>query len=442
MRIQISDHFTYGKLLRFTLPSIGMMVFTSLYGIVDGYFVSNYAGKIALGAVNLAWPVIMMFATVGLMVGAGASALIAKTLGQGEREEANRIFSLFIWFDVAVATTIAVIGYAMMPRLMAMMGAKGELLEMSTLYGRILCFATTGFSLQNAFQTLFSTAGRPQTGLLITIAGGLANMALDWLFVGVWRGGLVGAALATLVCQIMLGVIPLIYFLRPNPSTLRIGKTRWMGRALRQGCLNGISELLSQVSMSVIGMLFNAQLLRIAGENGVAAYSVLMYLNFVFISAFLGYAMGTNPIVGYSYGAQEPTELRNVLRKSLVIMTCFGAVATLVGEAGGEGIARFFVGYDAELLEMTRHGFTLYSLMFLFCGYPIFLSSFFTGLNNGLVSAVISVARTLVFEVTCVLVLPEIIGLDGIWISTPVAELSAAVIGFIMLGVCRRKYGY
>lgn len=442
MKIQLSDHFTFGKLLRFTFPSIVMMMFMSVYSVVDGYFVSNFAGQTALAGVNLAFPFFMMLASVGFMLGAGGSALVAKTLGEKQEDRARSLFSLFIYTAIVIGIIMSIAGYFLLPHILRAVGSEGELMEQAMKYGTIMLSGMVPFVLQQAFQTFFVTAGKPQIGLFIIIGAGVTNMVLDLLFVGVLKFGIAGAAWATVASEAVGGLLPLVYFFRRNSSTLRLGKTRWDGRALGRACSNGISELLSQISMSFMGMLFNAQLLRFAGESGVAAYSVLMYVNFFFVSAFIGYAVGTGPIVGYAFGAGNKAELRSLLKKSMVIISAMAIAMATIAELGGEAVARFFVGYDAALLDMTKHGFDIFSLSFLFAGFPIFTSGFFTGLNNGLISALVSVSRTLVFEVSCVLILPEWWGIDGIWLSVVVAEFLAAIVSWIMLRLFRKRYGY
>ncbi|MBD5559912.1 MAG: MATE family efflux transporter [Clostridia bacterium] len=442
MTVQLSDHFTPGRLLRFTLPSILMMVFMSIYSVVDGYFVSNFAGKTALAAVNLVFPYTMMLAAPGLMLGTGGSALIAKTLGEGNHRLAEQQFSLFSYCAAGIGLMLTAVGYVSMPDICRLMGADGQLLEEAVLYGNILLISLPGMTLQFAFQSLFAAAGRPQTGLAVIVAAGIANIVLDALFVAAMHLGIAGAAWATTVSQLMGGLIPLGYFGRPNRSSLRLGRTVWMGRAVWQGSLNGLSELLSNISSSVVSMLYNTQLMRLAGENGVAAYSVLMYVNFVFVAIFVGFGVGVNPVVGYAYGAQNRPELRSLRRTSLLIVAVFAAGMTVLSEAAGPAIADVFVGYDPELMAMTYRGFAVYSLSFLFAGFPILGSAFFTGLNNGLISALISVIRTLGFEVTMILVLPQLLGLDGVWLSVVVAEVCATIVTFGLFAACRRRYGY
>ena len=442
MKIQLSDHFTYKTLLRFTFPSIIMLVFTSIYGVVDGFFVSNYVGKTPFTAVNFIMPVLMILGSVGFMFGTGGSALIAKTIGEGKKEKANRLFSLIIYTSAICGAILAVLGILFLRPLAISLGAEGQLLEDSILYGRIILLAIPAYILQYEFQCLFATAGKPAIGLYVTVAAGVTNMILDALFVAFFRLGLEGAAAATAVSQLVGGVLPLFYFVRDNTSLLRLGRTRFDGRALGRTCTNGSSELMSNISMSVVSMLYNVQLLRYAGEDGVAAYGVLMYVSFIFQAVFIGYAVGTAPVIGYHYGAQNHKELKGLLRKTLVIIGVFAVVMLAASYILAGPLSFMFVGYDEDLFSLTVRAFSIFSFSFLFSGYAIFGSSFFTALNNGLISAIISFLRTLVFQVAAVLVFPLFWKVDGIWLSIVAAEFMAVVITAIFLMANQKKYQY
>ncbi len=442
MKIKLSDHFSYGKLLRFTFPAIVMMVFTSIYGVVDGFFVSNFAGKTAFSAVNFIYPVIMILGTVGFMFGTGGSAMIAKTLGEGDRNKANELFSLFVWVPALCGVVFAVAGVFTLPLIGSLMGASGELLENCTLYGKILLVGLPAFILQLEFQTFFATAEKPTLGLWITVIAGVTNMVGDALLVGVLPWGISGAAIATVLSQYVGAIVPLVYFARPNQSLLRLTKFRWNGKAVLKACTNGSSELMSNVSMSLVSMLYNMQLLRMAGENGVSAYGVLMYVSFVFASIFIGYSVGSAPIVGFHFGAENKRELKSLRKKSFVLILIFSVVMFALGELLASPFASLFVGYDPELFALTKRGFTIYSFSFLFMGVAIFASSFFTALSDGLTSALISFLRTLVFQIAAVLLLPLIWGTNGIWISIVAAEIMAVATSVIFLIAKRKKYGY
>lgn len=440
--IQLSDHFSYPKIFRFTLPSIVMMVFTSIYGVVDGFFVSNFVGKTPFTAVNFIMPVLMILGTAGFMFGTGGSALISKTMGQGDREQANSVFSLIVYVSMACGVVLMLLGFLLLRPVAALLGAEGQLLEDSVVYGRIILAAIPAYVLQYEFQCLFAAAEKPQLGLCVTVAAGLTNVALDALFVAVFRWGLEGAAAATALSQCVGGVIPLLYFSRPNSSLFRLTRTKFDGGAILQTCANGSSELMSNLSMSVVSMLYNGQLLRYAGQDGVAAYGVLMYIDMIFLAVFIGYSVGTAPVISYHYGAENSGELKGLLKKSLVIVGVFAALMFAAAELLARPLSLLFVGYDQSLLDMTLHAFFIYSFSFLFSGFAIFGSSFFTALNNGLVSALISFLRTLVFQVLAVLVFPLIWKLDGIWISIVAAEMMAAAVTVLFLLGLRKKYRY
>ena len=442
MNIGLSDHFTYRKLIRFTLPSIVMMVFTSIYGVVDGFFVSNFVGKTSFAAVNLIMPFLMILGALGFMFGTGGSALVAKTMGEGDMTRAKRIFSLLIYTSAAVGAVIALVGILFLRPVAVLLGAEGELLRDCVIYGRIILIALPAFMLQMEFQSFFITAEKPQLGLWATVVAGVTNMVLDALLVGVLSWGLEGAALATGISQLVGGVIPLVYFSRPNSSLLALGKTNFDGHALLKTCINGSSELMSNISMSVVGMLYNLQLLKYAGENGIAAYGVLMYVGFIFASMFIGYSIGVAPVIGYHDGAQNHGEMKSLFRKSIVIVGAFSICMVVSALVLASPLSHLFVGYDEALLNLTKSGFFVYAFAFLFMGYAIFSSGFFTALNDGVTSAIISFLRTVLFQVTAVLLLPLVLGIDGIWWSIVIAELMAVAVSAVFLWIKRGKYHY
>lgn len=442
MNIQLSEHFSYRKLLRFTMPSIVMMVFTSIYGVVDGFFVSNYAGKTQFAAVNLIMPFLMILGTIGFMFGTGGSALVSKTMGEGKKEKAQKIFSQLIYSSIGLGILFSALGIVFLRPVAAALGAEGEMIEDCVLYGRIILAALTAFILQNEFQSFFVAAEKPQLGLLVTVVAGVANMALDALFVAVFRWGIAGAALATAASQMLGGLIPFFYFLRPNGSILCLVKSRIKGRVLLRACTNGSSEMMSNLSMSLVSMLYNAQLMKFAGEDGVAAYGVLMYVNFVFLAIFIGIGIGSAPIVSYHYGAENHAELKSLRRKSTVVILAFSAVMFTLAQLLALPLSKVFVGYDEGLLEMTCRAFRICSFMFLLAGINIYGSAFFTALNNGLVSALISFLRTLVFQVAAVLIFPVFLKLDGIWLSVVAAEVLSVLVTAAFLAGLRKKYHY
>ena len=442
MNIQLSDHFTYRRLLKFTFPSVVMMVFTSLYGVVDGIFVSNFAGKIPFAAINLIMPYLMVFGTLGFMIGTGGTALISMTLGMGDKKKANELFSLLTYVSILGGIVLTVISVAgLRPAAMAL-GATGQMLEDCVTYGAIVQLALTAYILQYAFQSFCVTAEKPNLSLAMMVTAGVCNIVLDALFVAVFRWGLVGAAVATAVAQMVGAVIPIVYFARPNDSLLRLGKCRFDGKALLRTCTNGFSELMGNVSMSLMSMLYNLQLLAYAGEDGIAAFGVIMYVNFTFISVYIGFAIGTAPVIGFNHGADNRTELKSLLRKCLVILAVFSTVLTLLAEVLAQPLSAVFTGYDAALLEMTVRGFVIYSISYLLTGFNMFASSLFTALNNGFISAVLSFFRALVCQMAAILVLPMLWGLDGIWWSNVAAEVGALAVAVFFVIKYKKRYHY
>lgn len=440
--MQLSGHFGFRRLLKYTVPSIIMMIFTSVYGVIDGFFVSNYTGKTSFAAVNFIMPVLMVLGCVGFMFGTGGSAVISKTMGEGDRKKANEIFTFIVIASAVLGTALAVIGMFVLKPLAVLFGADGRLLADSVFYGKIILAALPFYVLQFEFQCLFATAGKPKLGLFVTAAAGIANMVLDALFVAVLKWGLGGAAAATAISQVLGGIIPVIYFARKNTSLLRFVKFRFDGKVLLKTCINGSSELMSNISMSVVSMLYNVQLMKYAGENGVAAYGVLMYVSMIFQAVFIGYSVGSAPIIGYNYGAQNHSELKGLLKNGFLFIGICAVFMFAAGELLSRPLSLMFVGYDEELLDMTAHAFSIFSFSFLLSGFSIFGSSYFTALNDGLTSALISFLRTLVFQIAAVLLFPIIFDLDGIWFSIVAAEIMSVTVTMLFLILKRKKYGY
>ncbi len=442
--LKLSDKFNLSKLLRFALPSIAMMIFTSIYGVVDGFFVSNFAGKTQFAAVNLLMPFLMIISTIGFMFGTGGSAIVAKEFGKGNPELANKLFSLFVYVAFLVGVILAVLGMIFIRPISSFLGASGELLENCVIYGRVILISLPFFVMQLLFQSFFVTAEKPKLGLMVTIVAGVTNMILDAVLVLSLPAEykLVGAAIATVSAEILGGAIPLIYFFSKNSSHLRLGRTKINLKALLRACANGSSEFMSNVSMSIVSMLYNMQLLIYAGENGIAAYGTIMYVNYIFCSAFIGYSVGTAPIVSYHDGAKDHKEVRGVLKKSLFLISLGAIIMFSLGQIFASTLSGIFVGYDKELFELTVFGFKIFACNFLLMGFSIYSSGFFTALNDGVTSAIISFLRTLVFQVTCVLVLPTFFGLTGIWASVIVAEFMAVIISGIFLIAKRKKFHY
>jgi putative MATE family efflux protein len=442
MEIKISDHFTYRKLLRFVFPSIIMMIFTSIYGVVDGLFISNFVGKTPFAAVNIVLPVIMIFVTVGFLFGTGGSALVAQALGAKKDRRANEIFSMLTYVLIAVSLVMTVIAELTLPFFIRVLGASEAMKPYALLYGRVLTLGLMPYCLQNFYQALFVTAGKPRLGLCITVLAGVTNMVGDYLTMGVWHMGVQGAAAATALSACVGGVLPLLYFSRPNSSSLQLVKARPSRRVLAKTCANGSSEMMTNISSSIVNMLYNLQLMHYAGEDGVSAYGVIMYVNFIFISFFIGYSIGSAPIVSYHYGAGNNDELHNMFQKSLRLIAVFAVLMTASAVLLAPVLSKIFVGYDKTLWELTVRAFTIYSISFLIMGFNVYASSFFTSLGNGLISALISFMRTLVFQIINVFLLPALFGIDGIWWAVTAAELMTLCVSIFCLRKYKGKYGY
>ena len=442
MAVQLSDHFTYKKLLRFVFPSIIMMIFTSIYGVVDGFFVSNYVGEEAFEAVNFIMPFLMLPGTVGFMLGTGGSALIAAKLGEGDAKTANRYFSLLVYVGLGLGALLAAVCMIFLRPIALLLGADTAMLDICVRYGRIILLALPAFILQYMFQSFFVTAEKPKLGLFVTLISGCTNIVGDFLFIGILRLDVEGAALATAASQLVGGILPLFYFVSKNKSLLRLGKTAFYGKALLRSCLNGSSEMMTNVSMSLVNMLYNFQLMRFIGNDGIAAYGTLMYVNFIFVSVFIGFSVGSSPIVSFHFGAGNRAELRNLLKKGMAFIAVSSVLMFLLAMVLAKPLSMLFVGYNRELYDLTVRGFGIYSFSFLLMGFNIYASAFFTALGDGMISALISFLRTLLFQVAAVLLLPLLWKADGIWLSVTVAELAAVGVSAWLLAKKRKRYGY
>ena len=442
MKIQLSDHFTTGRLLRFALPSIVMMIFTSFYGVVDGIFVSNFTGSTAFASLNLVWPYIMILGGVGFILGVGGTALVSYQMGTGDRKLANRTFSLIVYAGIVVGLLLTLFGELTMAPVCRLMGASEDMLPYCVKYGRVMLLGIIPFTLQNMFQSFLVAAEKPRLGLWVTVAAGITNMGLDYLFMGPFHWGVVGAAWATMLSECVGGLIPLLYFCFPNSSLYRLGRTRWDGAALLQTCTNGMSEFVTNISMSLVNMLYNLQLMKYIGEDGVAAYGVIQYVAFFFVAIYIGYSMGTAPIVSYHYGAENYDELKNLFRKGMGFIAVAALCMITLSQTLANLVAGIFVGYDAEPTALTAHAFRIYSLAFLMSGFNIYGSDFFTALNNGKISAAISFIRTVILEMSAVMLLPLAFGMDGIWIALPIAEALALIVTAQFLIRKRHVYHY
>lgn len=442
MKIQLSDHFSYSKLIKFTLPTIAMMIFTSIYGVVDGAFVSNCVGSDAFAAVNLIMPIIMILGSVGFMIGTGGSAIVSKTLGEGKKEKANEYFSMLVYLCVVSGVILSVIGIIFTGPIAVLLGAKGSIAKDCVTYGRTVFFMLTGLFLQNAFQSFLVVAEKPKLGLFVTLLAGFTNMFLDFLFVYVLRFGVFGAALATGISQFVGSVIPIIYFAGGKNNVLKLTKCRFNKDIIIKTCINGSSEMVTNMSMSLVNILYNMQLMKYIGTNGVVAYGIIMYVGFIFVGTYMGYAVGSAPVISYHYGAGNKDELKNLFKRSLTIIIVSSVVMTLIAEIIAGYLAGIFVSYDNNLLELTTEAIRIYAVSYLISGINIFASSFFTALNNGVVSAVISFMRMFVFQIVMILLLPVVLGISGIWTAVIAAEVLSVVISVMFLVKNRKKYSY
>ncbi len=442
MKIQLSEHFTYRKLIKFTIPTIVMMIFTSIYGVVDGIFVSNCVGAEAFAAVNLILPALMILGTIGFMIGTGGSALVSKTIGEGDTRKANEYFSMLIYLLIIVGAIFTLVGVFLVKPISVLLGATEDMLEDCVTYGTALILFLVPFVLQNCFQSFLIVAEKPTFGLIISVISGVLNMVLDFLCMKVLGMGVLGAAAATGISQLAGAIIPIIYFIRKNDSPLKLTKAKWEGRAILQACVNGSSEMLTNLSMSLVNMLYNLQLMKYIGSDGVVAYGIIMYVGFIFSGTYLGYSIGTAPIIGYHYGAKNTEELKSLLKKSLKLMAVTSVVMTVLAEISSKLLASIFVSYNTQLLEMTTRAIQLFSLSYFISGFNIFASSFFTALNNGVVSGAISFLRTLLFQIIMIMVLPSFWGVDGIWLAVVFAESLALVVSAVFLIANKKKYQY
>ncbi len=442
LKIKLSDHFDYKRLVRFVTPTVFMLIVTSIYGIVDGFFVSNFIGKDAFAGVNLVMPMLMALGALGFMIGTGGSALISKTLGEGKKDKANTYFTTLLVVTVIGGIILTVIGFLALDPFVRLLGADESILKECMLYGQTVMICLTFYMLQNSFQSFLVVAEKPSMGLMISIVTGIMNIVLDFIFIYYFKWGIQGAALATTLSIIIGAIVPIVYFLRPNTSALKITKPHFEYKMLVKVCTNGSSEMVTNLSASFIGMLFNYQLLHFAGANGVAAYGVIMYVNIIFMSFFFGYSIGVTPVIGYNYGAQNKEELRSLLKKSLILTTYVSVFMCILSIVLAKPLGMLFVGYDQTLLDMTIHGMKVYALSFLVCGFNIFFTSLFTALNNGVISATLSVVRILVFQILMVFILPLFLGLDGIWLSVFVAEILAVVVGIVFVVMKNKTYHY
>ena len=443
MEIALHGHYGYRRLAVSSVPSILMMLVESIYGVVDGLFVSNFVGTSAFAALNIIWPAVMLVGALGLMVGTGGSALVSKTMGEGDPARAGAVFSMLVRFTVILSLVFMVPLLVFMEPLARLLGAEGETVRLCVVYGSICTLGLPTYMLQLCFQSFYMTAERPQLGTVMSLVGAVTNMVLDALFIVVFKWGLAGAAAATTLASCVSGIFPLWYFSsRRNRSSLRLVRTRFERGPLLKACSNGLSEYVGNISWNVLAICYNLQLLRMMGEAGVAAYAVLLYYGYIFAAVFFGFNISVTPIIGYNYGAGDKAELKSLLRHSVTLLLALGFLMMLVSELSAGPAARLFVGYDPELSALTKHAIRLYMLSFFIAGFNLFISAWFTGLGNGKVSAAVSFTRNLVFELGFVFLLPALLGPDGIWLAVDAADLCCCILGVVLILAFRRRYGY
>lgn len=442
MSYKISEHFNIKKIIIFTLPSIGMMLISSIYGVVDGFFVSNYIGSNAFAAVNIVWPFEMILGSFGLMIGAGGSALVSKTMGEQKYDLANRYFSMLIIFVIIFGMFISILGIIFNPYIIHLLDLDQETINNCNIYANVLFIFLIFFMLQNIFQSFNIVASKPEMGIITMILSGITNILLDYIFIVILNMGIFGAALATGLSQFAGAIVPFIFFINKNSTLLRIKFVKIDFKIILKTSYNGISEMLSSISFSLVSILYNIILLSYIGINGVNAYGVILYISYIFISIYFGYSMGISPIISYNYGAKNKKELNNIFNISLVLICSVSILLTFIGYIFAKQLSSIFVNYDKELLNLTTHALHINVFSFLFCGYNIFASSLFTALNNGTVSLILSFLRSLIIQVVCILTIPILFGSEGIWFAGVVSDIISLIISIIFIFKYRNKYGY
>lgn len=441
MTSSISQHFKPMQLIRYTMPSMIMMMFMSIYTIADGTIVSKFLGDSALSALNIAYPVVFLVNGIGIMLGTGGSAIIAKKLGEAKDQEAKENFSFFLFTGVVIGLILSALVFVFHAPIIRLLGATDALYQNTKLYLLISMAFAPITVLQLMFQCYFSTAGKPQYSLILTIAGGVVNVVLDLIFIGVLHMGVEGAAIATGLGQCILGFFGLFYFAWKRDGLCFV-KFPVHFQTLGQACYNGSSEMVSNLANAVVTLLFNLIMIRLAGEAGVAAITIVLYGQFLFNSLYLGFTIGVAPILSYHYGANTTDELQNVTRLSLIFISISSIVLALVAFLSSEFIVNVFVKPGTQTHAIACYGFALFSINYIFAGTNLFASSLFTALSDGTRSAILSFSRTLFWMVVCLLILPSLFGLTGVWLAVPVAEFLTFLLSLIFLWKYNSKFHY
>lgn len=442
-KISLADNFDLRRLLKFVMPSVIMMVVSSVYVVVDGFFVSNFVGDKAFASVNIIMPFIMILSSIGYMFGTGGSAFVSMLMGQGKDEKANRVFSMLTYVLIIVGISVSIIGFIFVKPIAVMLGASPEMLPLCIKYTRISMISLTCFMLQNFFQSFLVTAEKPKLGLLVMVLAGINNIVFDAIFVGFLGFGVEGAAVATVMSECIAGLVPILYFTsKKNTSRLRLGKASFDWKDLAKICGNGLSEFVTNISLSLVNIVYNIQLMKFIGSDGVAAYGVIMYVSAIFMSVFMGYSVGVAPVIGYKHGSEDKLALKSLFKRSVSIMIILGGILLVLAQLFAPIIANVFVGYNTGIKELTVYAFRIFSIAYVILGINMFGSAFFTALNNGGVSALLSLVRTLVFQLIFVLVLPILFGVNGIWFSVVASESVALIMTVIFFGKYKKVYGY
>lgn len=443
----MSDNLIYNKeinmknMLTFTIPTMVRMVFVSMYSIVDGIVVSNFVGSLGLSAINIVYPVLNVCMALAFMLAAGSNAIMGKKMGEGKVYEANSFMSLTVIVNVAAIIVFTAIFLMWDEKIYMMLGSDEELLPYCMEYGRIIVLGGPVWVMQVLFQSYLVTADKPHMGLWLSVAAGVTNIVLDVIFVGAFRMGMAGAAMASVAGMMIGGLVPLTVFFNKK-SLIHFEKPVWEGREFLKALGNGSSEMVSNLASAVTTTLFNLQMMALIGEKGVAAISAILYLQFIFLAVFFGFVSGISPVVSYNYGAGNKTNIHRTFKISMKIVIIFSLSMFALAEVFTGGLVLVFASKDAVLSELMISGFRIIAVSILFSGLNIFASGFFTALNNGRVSALISILRTFVLEAGALILLPEFMGIDGVWWSLPAAEILSAVIAVVMIVKYRKTYGY
>ena len=436
----LSRAYTLSGLVRFALPSMVMMVFLSVYTIVDGIFISNFVGTLALGAVNIIFPLISLEMGLGIMLATGSNAIIARRLGEGDAALARQNFSLVVLVAVVCGLMVEGLALLFLPQIIDLLGASAAQYPYCRDYPRAMLLFAPALFLQVGFQSYFVTAGRPKLGLLVMVGAGLVNIGLDYLLIP--RLGVAGAGLATGLGYMVPAMAGLCFFARPRGGDLYLVRPSLERGLLWRACLNGSSEMVSNMANAVSTFLFNIMFMRCYGEDGVAAITMALYFQFVFAAVYFGYSGGVAPIISYKFGNGDTAGLRQVVRDSFRFILGISLLNFTVAILVSAPALLLFAGGNREVASIAQEGFPLFAVSFLFAGVGIFASNMFTALSDGVTSALISFMRTLLFLALAILLLPLVFKEAGLWAAISVAEGMGALVALVCLVLRRPQYQY